>query len=165
MLKRLSILGAFLLVVLLITLQFFGSPPHPSIFTPLDFDKAQALAAGGDGAPPKLLLVVFDSDDCPPCRELDKKVWTNSEVADWVRRETVAIKIAHDSDKGRARALGVQTIPCTLLLKGKSVLTKIDGPIPARVMLDRLKAAAADQPGAAHPPAASAPAPTGAPTP
>ncbi|GEM_PF-3559328 len=149
-------IGIVALIVLLVVVQFFGGPSKPTIFADLGFDKAQAQAS--EAKPPRLLVVEFTAASCEPCAEMDKRVWTNAELMEWLRARALTVKIDFDKDKGHARAFGVQTIPAVVLLDGKKVLTKIEGTQTARELIDKFNAAAPVQP-------AAVPMPTTAPLP
>ena len=61
------------------------------------------------------MLVLFTADWCPPCQQLKKQVLTDPEVADYLKREYVAVKIDL-TDRGGPNSMiaqdyGVRYIP------------------------------------------------------
>ncbi|MFN7021867.1 MAG: thioredoxin fold domain-containing protein [Phycisphaerales bacterium] len=132
---------ALLLVGLLVYSQYTDPAAQPGIFSPLDFDQAQAEAARS--TPPRLLIVAFVGQDCPACEHMAREAWSSPRLAEWVRGRALAIRIDRAADPGQARALGVQTIPATILLDGKSVLTTIEGEHSARSIIEKFDAALA----------------------
>ena len=155
MLKPIAFITAFLaLIVLLVIVEFFGGAPKPTIFAPLDFAQAQSRAA--ESSPPRLLVVQFTTEHCAACDEMDKKVWTNPELVDWLNRRAVVVKIDRDKDPGHARSLGIQTTPAVVLLDGKKPLTRLEGPQTARNLIDKFNAAVAAHPAASPAPPAPA---------
>lgn len=142
MLKPLSIILAILaLIVLLVVVEFIGPSGKPTVFAEVDFDKAQTDAS--KAKPAKMLVVVFTGDNCEACKEMDRRVWSTGSMTDWLNRHAVAVKIDRDKDPGRARSLGVQSVPAVVLLDGKKVLTKLEGQHTARDLIEKFDAALA----------------------
>jgi thioredoxin-like negative regulator of GroEL len=77
---------------------------------------------------------------------MDKKTWTSPELVDWLHAHALAVRIDRDKEPGRARSLGVQTIPAVVLLDGKKPLAKLEGPQTARDLIDKFNAAIAARP-------------------
>ncbi|MCE1229059.1 MAG: thioredoxin family protein, partial [Firmicutes bacterium] len=67
----------------------------------------------------KLVLVDIYADWCAQCKELDEKTWPAPEVAAWLSKHAIAIRI--DTDKKRpdlAKKLEIRSYPSVILLDG-----------------------------------------------
>jgi uncharacterized protein YyaL (SSP411 family) len=73
---------------------------------------AQDIAAR-DG---KLILVHFYSDNCPPCRALEKNVFPRPEIAAAIHTNYVPVKVHVDTAPQLAERFGVEGWPTDLIL-------------------------------------------------
>jgi tetratricopeptide (TPR) repeat protein len=103
----------------------------------------QALAAAK--AQGKLVFVDVGAYWCPPCHELDEKVFVRPEVGDWLRERTIALHI--DAEKGDGPELveryHVQAYPTMLVLEaGGLEKGRIVDFVEAEALLEQLEALA-----------------------
>ena len=57
------------------------------------------------------VLLDFSADWCPPCKEMDEKVWTDPDLAALVREKVVPVRIDFDEEKRLVRRFKVSSIP------------------------------------------------------
>jgi thiol:disulfide interchange protein DsbD len=112
-LKRLSC------VVCLLVLAFVAGCPKPtqstsanSVFQRLSFDQALQKAE----ADHKLVMIDFYTDWCVYCKQLDGTTWRDPKVQDWIRSETVALKIDAEGETKLANKYNVRGYPTIVFL-------------------------------------------------
>ena len=79
-------------------------------FHDLGFDEALELAA----AEAKVVFVDFFTTWCAPCKEMDETTFKDPEVAAWLAKNTVALKIdaeANETNQALAQRYGVRSFP------------------------------------------------------
>lgn len=82
-------------------------------FHEISYDQALARARPAS----KLVMLDFYADWCGPCRMLDDITWKDAKVQDWLKANTVAIKVDVDSNSQLAAKYNVSSIPVLLFLK------------------------------------------------
>jgi thioredoxin-related protein/Tfp pilus assembly protein PilF len=90
----------------------------------------------------KVLMIDFFTDWCKWCVELDKKVYTNSDVADFANSNQVNWKI--DAEKGEgielAKKFGISGYPTVVFVNGNGEeIDRIVGYFPAKEFLSIMK--------------------------
>ncbi|MDD5362640.1 MAG: thioredoxin fold domain-containing protein [Ignavibacteria bacterium] len=90
----------------------------------------------------KVLMIDFFTDWCKWCVELDKKVYTNSDVADFANNNQINWKI--DADKGEGvelkKKFGVAGYPTVIFVNGDGEeIDRIVGYLPAKDFLSIMK--------------------------
>lgn len=107
-------------------------------FLDVTFDKA-LIEANKEN---KILMIDFYTDWCVWCKELDKKVYTNSEVADFANKSFINLKI--DAEKGvgieLAKTYKIVGYPTILFLNDKrEEIDRIYGYLPPKEFLTRIQ--------------------------
>src|SRR5262245_65333803 len=82
-----------------------------------DLRAAQQLAASGD----KLVLVHFYSDNCRPCKALERNVFSQHPIAAAIGRNYVPVKVHVDSTPEIAKHFHVEAWPTDLILTSAGV--------------------------------------------
>ncbi|MFW8591555.1 thioredoxin family protein [Glaciecola sp. 2405UD65-10] len=82
-----------------------------------EFDAAMELAES-EG---KLVLADYSAIWCPSCRKLDKEVFANPDVANYIKNNYVFTRVDHDTASGAefARKYAVVGFPRVLILNAK----------------------------------------------
>lgn len=127
-----------------------------------DFDAARAEAAQAG----KLVLVHFWTESCGPCRVLEKRVFSQPQVALGVANDYVPVKINANEKPELAQAFGVTRVPTDVVVAadGKPIKAFISPSTPMEYVgvVRQLAAAYRAQAGANFAAATqAAPAPTG----
>ncbi|MEO1130780.1 MAG: thioredoxin domain-containing protein [Planctomycetota bacterium] len=117
-----------LALVLSVAAPAFG---QQTAFSALAFDDAARAAADRD----VLFVVRATADWCAPCREMDRTVFTEQRVIDWLGEHTVAVSLDIDASPRRARELGVVAVPTMIVFKNEDELGRRRGKIDSDTML------------------------------
>jgi YHS domain-containing protein/thiol-disulfide isomerase/thioredoxin len=107
---RLSFTSAFIAVALLALARLGFGQETVAWMTDLQAAQSAATRQG------KLLLVHFYADDCPPCKTLEKNVFSQSDIAASISRNYVPVKVHVDSRPELATRFHVQAWPTDLIL-------------------------------------------------
>lgn len=155
---------AWFAVLALAAMTSYAAAQSEGIAWRTDFDAARAEAAQAG----KLVLVHFWTESCGPCRVLDKRVFSQPQVALGVATDYVPVKINANEAPELAKAFGVTRVPTDVVVAadGKPIKAFISPSSPMKyVGLVRELAAAyrSQQGGAFAAVAAAAPAPNALP--
>jgi thiol-disulfide isomerase/thioredoxin len=82
-------------------------------FTDLSFDAASQKAAHTD----KIVLVDFYTTWCGPCRLMDKRTWTDTNVIKLLQEKTVALRIDAEKQSALVTRYQIDAYPSILLIK------------------------------------------------
>jgi len=72
-----------------------------------DFDSAVSDAKVDD----RIVVVDMMASWCPPCREMDRRVWVDTGVVSWLDENAVAVQVDVDYDEKTASRFGIQAMP------------------------------------------------------
>lgn len=127
-----------LLLVLLLASFAFKTYANEVIFTQGTYAEVLAKAKAEN----KVLMIDFFTDWCKWCVELDKKVYTNTEVADFANTYQINWKI--DAEKGEgielAKKFDVSGYPTVVFVNGEgNEIDRIIGYFPAKDFLSIMK--------------------------
>ncbi len=90
----------------------------------------------------KLVFIDLYADWCPPCRRMEREVFADRTVAEFMQRHFVAAKYNVDQSTGRAlmRRYGRGSIPLYLVFDTSGrLLGRIEGASPASAFIDSLR--------------------------
>jgi thiol:disulfide interchange protein len=106
-----------------------GTPaPEPPMFQAgLSFHEAAAKAQREN----KPLFVVFSATWCGPCQSYQRGALVDPGVEQWMGANAVAVHVDVDEDSAAAEALGVTSIPVTILMRGNAERARITGALSA----------------------------------
>jgi thioredoxin-related protein len=102
-----------LILLLCLTSENFAAPQKQEVFTNLTFDKALSLA----GKNKKIVIIDFYTTWCMPCKEMDNLTWKAPEVRNWLRQNTIALKIDAEKQLVLAKRYQINAYPTILFLK------------------------------------------------
>ncbi len=107
---------------------FVAAPGHIAWQTDLRAGQAESRKTG------RLLLVDFQASWCPPCRLMDRTVWTDRSVAQIIHRHFIAVREDIDSPEGKtdARHFHVQVLPTILVLNSHGMIVNVAQSMGAR---------------------------------
>ncbi|MGB9695892.1 MAG: thioredoxin family protein [Ignavibacteria bacterium] len=130
--------GIFLLLVLLCLIITEFSNAQGLNFFSGSFDEALAEANKEN----KILMIDFYTDWCVWCKELDKKVYTNFEVAEFANKNFINLKI--DAEKGSgvelAKSYKIVGYPAILFLnEKKEEIDRIYGYLSPKEFFNRIQ--------------------------
>ena len=81
---------------------------EPAVFAGRnDFDSAVSEAKV-DG---RIVVVDMMASWCPPCREMDRRVWVDTGVVSWLDENAVAVQVDVDKDEKTASRFGIEAMP------------------------------------------------------
>ena len=105
-----------------------AAPGHIAWQTDLRSAQAESRKTG------RLLLVDFQASWCPPCRLMDRTVWTDRSVAQIIHRHFIAVREDIDSPEGKtdARQFHVQVLPTILVLNSHGMIVNVAQSMGAR---------------------------------
>jgi thioredoxin 1 len=86
----------------------------------------------------KLVMVDFYADWCGPCKMLDAKTWPDAEVQDWLRANTVPMKINVDKNPELATKYKILAIPALVFMTPDGAeVGRLEGFLPPEVFLKK----------------------------
>ena len=62
-------------------------------------------------------IVVIDmmASWCPPCREMDRRVWVDDSLTTWLRDNTIPVQIDVDENEDTARKFNIEALPTIIV--------------------------------------------------
>jgi thiol-disulfide isomerase/thioredoxin len=108
-----------------------SSPPLPPAFIEAPLATAVQDAAGRE----RMVLVVASASWCGPCARYARTGLADPRVTAWIEQHAVAVKVDVDAQPGDAAALGVTSLPTTILLRDGQHVARRAGLIDADTLL------------------------------
>ncbi|MGZ3417163.1 MAG: thioredoxin family protein [Polyangiales bacterium] len=108
----------------------------PSIFAPLDFDRALELTTREE----KLLVVDFTASWCGPCQIMDRTTWRDSDVGAEISSHGLAIQIDVDEAEALAERLAIRSMPTVIAFRDGRELDRLSGRKSAPELIAWLRA-------------------------
>lgn len=90
----------------------------------------------------KMVFIDLYAPWCPPCRAMDKQVFSRSDVGEFLHARFIPVKYVIDSPTGKAlmRTYNVQGVPTYLIFtSGGQLLGSITGASDARTFMDNVQ--------------------------
>jgi len=133
-----------LFILLLITINLFGIDWSGKINWAMNYDSAVKLAKTQN----KLIMIDISKSDCPPCKYLATKVYTDDEVANYINKNFVPLFYLVDEDNLPVTVQNyfMGTTPTIMFLEpnGKLIYNMV-GARPPKVFLNILKSVNGDK--------------------
>lgn len=95
-----------------------------------------ASLAPADG---RVRVVVFSAPQCTPCRQMEREVWSDPEVAAWLRAHADLATVDMAQDPQRAAAFGVEGVPAVVVMRGEQELGRVTTRLPVVLVLPWLE--------------------------
>lgn len=103
-----------------------GGSAHPAVFKSMSF--AEALEANRTSG--QLLIVKATASWCGPCKMMDRDTFVNPDVVEQINANGIAIALDVDREGAAAQALGVRSIPTTIIFVGGEEVARQGGYLP-----------------------------------
>jgi thiol-disulfide isomerase/thioredoxin/YHS domain-containing protein len=152
MLRQQSIFAAVLLFISVLHCPPAWCAPSPGTLQwQTNLDDAKRIAAQTN----RLVLVHFWSPSCQPCMELEKNVFSQPQVQQFIDARFVPIKINADDAPTTTKRYGITRLPTDLILTpGAQIVGRLGCPLAADAYMQQLLVASSS-PAPAAPPNAS----------
>ena len=115
--------------------------PTPEVFA-AGVSLDEGIRSGTDAGKP--VVAVVTADWCPPCQMLKRETLSDVAVSAWIEQNAVGVYVDSDKDPDAARALGVRSLPTTVVLRDGKVVGSQTGFLKTEAYLDFLKMASAE---------------------
>ena len=109
---------------------------EPSLVKWASFDEGMKTAAKKNLP----LYVEFYATWCPPCKEMARTTFRNTDVAKMLNEEFVSVKVDIDKERDLALRYGARSIPHHVVMDSKGEILKVlRGGLPADMFMTILK--------------------------
>jgi len=89
---------------------------HPTLFaTHENIESAIQAATDND----QILIIDLSATWCPPCREMERSTWVDSNVESWITANAATYQIDVDKESGLARQFQTQFLPTIIAVDPK----------------------------------------------
>lgn len=113
-----------------------GPSTAPDYFdTQLSLEGAMQRA-GDEG---RVVLAVATADWCAPCSSYKQNALRDERIASWASDNAIPIMIDIDARPEEAAALGVSSIPRTVVIRDGRAVAAVEGALPANMLLEFLQ--------------------------
>lgn len=141
--KILGITSAIVFLIMTASASFCeeANPPakeEPTLVKWTSFDEGMKTAAEKNLP----VYVEFYATWCPPCKEMARTTFRNTDVAKMLNEEFVSVKVDIDKERDLALRYGARSIPHHVVMDSKGEILKVlRGGLPADMFMTILKEA------------------------
>ncbi len=115
-----------------------GGAAHPAVFKSISF--SEALESNRTSG--QLLIVKATASWCGPCKMMNRDTFVDADVVQQINASGIAIALDVDRENAAAQALGVRSIPTTIIFVNGEEVARQGGYLPPEEFLTLINGAA-----------------------